>query len=455
MKTVLKRISIVGGAAFFAASLCFGLLPGQAVQAEETGECTTKETCQALLAKYEELARQYDNDIKKTAGEKKTLQNQIYALKQKTESLAVQIKQSNAMIGDFSVQIVDTESSIEETGNKITDSQAHLAAIIREIDESEQTSLVQTLVAEEKLSDFFDSLVYLENLNEKSNQILQEIKGLKTSLEDQKSGLEAEKGNLEKATELKQIQKQAHEQTQTEYNKTLAVKNAELAQTTQAKQLTAQVIAKIKARLFALAGVSDTDAPNFEQAYAIAKTVSAQTGVRPAFILAILTQESNIGKNVGQCYLQNDATGAGININSGAYVANVMKPTRDVQPFISIVTALGKDPHATRVSCPMSFGYGGAMGPGQFIPSTWNIYVPRLQAILGRPGNPWNINDAFLATALYASDYGATSQTYDGEWRAAMIYFAGTVNLKYRFYGDNVMAITQGYADDIAAIEGY
>jgi len=145
--------------------------------------------------------------------------------------------------------------------------------------------------------------------------------------------LETEKSNLEKATELKLLQKQAHEQTSSEYNKTLAVKNAELEQTTTAKKLTAQVIAKIKARLFTLAGVADTDAPNFEQAYAYAKAAAAQTGVRPAFILAILTQESNIGKNVGMCYLQNDTTGAGININSGSYVANVMKPSRDVAPF--------------------------------------------------------------------------------------------------------------------------
>jgi len=283
---------------------------------------------------------------------------------------------------------------------------------------------------------------------------LQDIKKLKITLEDQKIGLESEKDNLEKATQLKMLQKQAHEQTTSEYNKTLAVKNAELEQTTTAKKLTAQVIAKIKARLFALAGVADSEAPNFEQAYAYAKNAAAQTGVRPAFILAILTQESNIGKNVGMCYLQNDTTGAGININTGGYVANVMKPGRDIAPFLEITAALGKDPHATRVSCPMSFGYGGAMGPGQFIPSTWNLYRSRLESILGRPANPWNISDAFLATALYVSDYGATSQTYEGEWKAAMIYFAGTVNTKYRFYGDNVMAIAQGYADDIAAIEG-
>lgn len=423
-------------------------------QTAETGECTTKENCQSLLDKYEALLKQYDSDISKTASEKKTLQNQIAALKKKTDSLAVQIKQSTAMIGDFKIQITDTQMSIEEKTGKIADSQKYLATIVQAIDEADQTPLIQTLLTEQKLSDFFDNLVYLDNLNDKSNQVLQEIKNLKQSLEDQKNGLEGEKEDLEKTTKLKEAQKQAHEQAQAEYNKTLKVKDAELQQTTQAKKLTAQVIQQIKQRLFSLAGVADSDAPNFEQAYRIAKSAGAATGVRPAFLLAILTQESNLGKNVGQCYMTNNTTGSGINIRTGGAVSKVMKPTRDVAPFLAITAAIGKDPHQTRVSCPMSFGYGGAMGPGQFIPSTWQLYSSRLQSILGRPGNPWNISDAFMATALYVSDYGATSQTTSGEWKAAMIYFAGSVNTKYRFYGDNVVAIAQGYADDIAAIEG-
>ncbi|MFZ3073791.1 MAG: lytic murein transglycosylase [Minisyncoccales bacterium] len=443
-------------AIFLALMLLFA--PGRELFAQaatiETGECTDKATCQSLLDKYESLLKQYDSDITKTAGEKKTLQNQISALKKKADSLAIQIKKSNAMIGDITLQISDTEDSVKTTSEKISDSQRYLATIVRAIDEADQTPLVQSLLAEKKLSDFFNNLVYLENLNDKSNRILQDIKGLKQSLEDQKVGLESEKGDLEETTKMKELQKQAHEQAKAEYNKTLLVKDAELKQTTEAKKLTAQVIQRIRERLFSLAGVADSDAPNFEQAYQIAKTAGAATGVRPAFLLAILTQESNLGKNVGQCYMTNDATGAGVNIRTGAATAKVMKPTRDVAPFIEIVTAIGKDPHATRVSCPMSFGYGGAMGPGQFIPSTWKLYASRLQTVLGRPGNPWNINDAFMATALYVSDYGATSQTTAGEWKAAMIYFAGTVNTKYRFYGDNVVAIAQGYADDIAAIEG-
>ena len=421
----------------------------------ETGECTTKESCQALLDKYEALLKQYDSDISKTTGEKKTLQNQIAALKKKTDSLSVQIKQSNAMIGDLKLQISDTEISVESTSAKIRESQKHLAAIVRAIDQADRISLIETILTQRKFSDFFDNLIYLENLDRKSNQTLQDIKNLKHSLEDQKIGLESEKGDLEKTTQMKLLQKQEHEKAQAEYNSTLKIKDAELAQTTQAKQLTAKVIQQIKQRLFSLAGVADTDAPNFEQAYQIAKSAGAAIGVRPAFLLAILTQESSLGKNVGGCYMTNNATGAGIKISTGAAISRVMKPTRDVAPFLEIVGAIGKDPHQTRVSCPMSFGYGGAMGPAQFIPSTWKLYAARLQSVLGRPGNPWNINDAFMASALYVSDYGAKLQTYNGEWKAAMIYFAGTVNTKYRFYGDNVMKIAAGYADDIAAIEGY
>jgi membrane-bound lytic murein transglycosylase B len=101
----------------------------------------------------------------------------------------------------------------------------------------------------------------------------------------------------------------------------------------------------------------------------------------------------------------------------------------------------------------MSFGWGGAMGPAQFIPSTWMTYKGKVKNITGKPADPWNINDAFLASALYLSDCGAKQKNYDGEWKAAMIYFAGSINTKYRFYGDSVIKITKQYEEDIKAIE--
>jgi membrane-bound lytic murein transglycosylase B len=99
------------------------------------------------------------------------------------------------------------------------------------------------------------------------------------------------------------------------------------------------------------------------------------------------------------------------------------------------------------------FGFGGAMGPAQFMPSIWVKYKSRIEEISGRkPADPWNIRDAFLAAGLYLKDFGAASQKYNDEWRSAMIYFSGSTNSKYRFYGDSVMNIAKGLEDDIKAL---
>ncbi|PIS17308.1 MAG: hypothetical protein COT59_01340 [Candidatus Nealsonbacteria bacterium CG09_land_8_20_14_0_10_42_14] len=212
----------------------------------------------------------------------------------------------------------------------------------------------------------------------------------------------------------------------------------------------------IRERIFELIGVPE--APTFGEALEIAKVVSSLTGVRPAFLLAVLTQESNIGSNVGQCYLKDAATGNGVRVN-GTPISKVMKSSRDVQPFLQITQALGRDPFNTPVSCPIPSvgGYGGAMGPAQFIPSTWMIYKDRIAQLKGSAADPWNISDAFLAAAVYLSDVGATKKTHDYEWCAAVSYFSGSCSLsnqiRYEFYGDSVMAIAARYEQDIKEIE--
>ena len=130
-----------------------------------------------------------------------------------------------------------------------------------------------------------------------------------------------------------------------------------------------------------------------------------------------------------------------------------MKPERDHQSFLTIMGELGMDPDITPVSCPMKdskgkqIGWGGAMGPAQFIPSTWMGYRGMGSAITGKPANPWDIRDAFLASALKLGADGA--KTKEGEWAAAMRYFSGSTNLAYRFYGDNVVATAEKYQTDI------
>jgi len=443
-----KLISILLILLFFSQS--FGIF----IFAQEELDCKTLEECQALLQEYEKEISQYETNIERTQQEQKTLSNKIYILKQKISKLELEIKQSDIIIGDLEYQIGDTQESILKTSQKIEDSKEKLADILREIYEQEQKSFLEVLlVSENTISDFFEDLMALESLLFKNQDVLNEIKGLKLDLEEQEVILGEEKGDWEKMMEIQILQKQESQRTKGEQEWVLQKTKGEEAEYQKLLAESKARAQQIRERMFELIGVPD--APTFGEALEIAKYVENLTGVRPALLLAVLTQESNIGKNVGQCYLKNSKTGAGIVAKTGAAIERVMKPTRDVAPFLTICKGAGRDPYNTLVSCPMSFGWGGAMGPAQFIPSTWILYKDKIKAITGKEGDPWDIKDAFLAAGLLLRDAGAAAQTYNAEWKAAMVYFSGSTNSKYSFYGNSVMAIAKEYEQDIADLEKF
>ena len=405
------------------------------------------------LKRLEEELQKIDQDITKTEKEKKTLQNQINILKQKVNKSNIQIQQSNMMIKDLTLQISDTESSVKQTFLRIDGSQIKLASVLRSIYEEDKKSIVEVLLSESKLSDFFDNLVYLENLSSKSKELLKNIKDLKVYLEDKKQSLDSEKTDLENTVKIQLLQKQQSEGTKKEQESLLKLTEVQYQKMLKDKEATQKRAAEIRSRIFELIGIPE--APTFGQAYELAKEIALAANIRPAFLLAVLTQESNLGKNVGQCYLKNQITGAGTKIIDGKTVNNVMKPSRDIPHFLDIARELGRDPFNTAVSCPIPSvgGYGGAMGPAQFIPSTWMLYREKVRSITGKTADPWDIKDAFLAAALYLTDYGAGKQTYAAERKAALIYFSGSSSERYAFYGDSVMSIAKGYEEDIKALE--
>ncbi|MBY0376481.1 hypothetical protein K2P96_00720, partial [Patescibacteria group bacterium] len=82
-------------------------------------------------------------------------------------------------------------------------------------------------------------------------------------------------------------------------------------------------------------------------------------------------------------------------------------------------------PYQTPVSCPIAgvAGYGGAMGPAQFIPSTWKLFATRLQNVLGHYANPWSPEDAFMASGMYLADLGAVGTSQSAQNIAACKYY--------------------------------
>ncbi len=413
--------------------------------------CNTKEECEALLEKYEEEIKKLETAAVQEGQKAKTLRNQISALKNKINQLELEIRKGNIIIQDLTLQIQDTESSIKSTSQKIENSRIKLAQILRTIYEEDQKGLIEILLSENDLSGFFNNLMALEALDNKNQELLENIKGLKTGLEKQKQSLDEEKEDLERMLKIHVLQKEESAAIKKEQEKLLDITKGKESEYQKMLAATKKRATEIKARIFELIGVPK--APTFGEALEVAKYVEKITGIRSAFLLAVIEQESDLGKNVGQCYLKNPQTGSGVVARNGASVSKVMNPTRDVPHFLKICQELGKDPYKTLVSCPMSFGWGGAMGPAQFIPSTWILYRERVKAITGKSADPWDIRDSFLAAGLYLADYGAAAQTKNAEWKAAMIYFSGTTNSKYKFYGNSVLNRAERIEDWIKAIE--
>jgi peptidoglycan hydrolase CwlO-like protein len=420
---------------------------------ETTNLLQEKQRLEEELKKLEEEIKRYESDISKTEKQKRDLKNAISLLKQKIESLDLQIKANNLKVKNLSLQIDDTQKSINKTSQAIEEKRKKLAEILRTIYETDKKSPLEILLSEDSLSSFFDDLLYLENLNNKNKEILETIKDLKVSLEKQEEILSQQKKGVENLLKIQILQQEESKRMQEEKRELLKMTDAQYQKLLSEKTSLEEKAAQIRKRIFELIGVPK--APTFGEAYQLAKEIEKITGVRPAFLLAVLHQESNIGKNVGQCFLKNPSTGEGMEKNSGIPISNVMNPTRDVPYFLQITKSLGRDPYSTPVSCPIPSvgGWGGAMGPAQFIPSTWVNYAPRVSQILGRTANPWEIKDSFLAAALYLADYGAAQKTPQAEWQAAMIYFSGTTDPAYSFYGNQVMAKARSYEEDIKILE--
>ncbi|TSC94476.1 MAG: hypothetical protein CEN87_445 [Parcubacteria group bacterium Licking1014_1] len=401
---------------------------------------------------YDEQSVKISQDLTKTAQEKKTLQSQVSSLKKKIQNLEYQIKQGNIMVKSLNLQIDDTQVSIDKTSLKIKDSQKQIIGILRSIYEEDQKPSLEILL-EGDLSDFFNNLAYLESLNSKVSELLGSAKNLKSYLESQKVKMDDEKKELEGVVKIQGLQKQESEKNKKEQESYLKLTEAQYQKQLQEKQDAEKKAAGIRARIFDLLGVSK--APTFGEAYEIAKYVSGITGVRTAFLLAVLTQESNIGKNVGQCYVKDFNTGEGTDLK-GNPKKRVINP-KTAPAFKELVVSLGMEPAETPVSCwiplyskGVSYGWGGAMGPAQFISSTWNLYKNKVLDITGKAANPWNIRDAFLAAGLLLIDNGAKQS----EFNAAMRYFSGgNWNRNESFYGKSVLAIAAQYEKDIAAID--
>ncbi|MEI6553525.1 MAG: lytic murein transglycosylase [bacterium] len=405
-------------------------------------DCTTPEqkaACVAELANIDQEIKDQQAILDSKQKEGTSISRDIAILDAQIKQAQLKIKAHAIAINNLGKDIVVKTNTITALSEKIGAGQESMAQIIQRTRELDDLSFAESFLSNKNISDFFIDLDNFSSIKEslnlhldtvktakKSNEVVKEELGVERNKEvDAKVNVEQEQAKIKKLEGDKRDLLNLNKNEQQSYKTIISTKT--------------QRANEIRNALFAL---RDTPAIKFGDAVTYAKAASSKTGVRAAFVLAIIQQESNMGSNVGTCYLTDSTTGAGVKKNSGTPVSNLMKLSRDIPPFLQIMKETGRDPYKTLVSCPIgNSGYGGAMGPSQFIPSTWMLNRNRVASNVGKTYvDPWNPQDALMATAIYLSDLGAGAGGYTAERNAACRYYSGkSCSGSNTFYGDQVM----------------
>ena len=437
----------------------FLMLVGTVLPIHVHAEFFSPEERARLEAQYQEIQKeiaQWQSILDDTQLKKNSLQGDVTMLNAQIKKAEAEIKQRSITISNLNAEINARSTKIKNLDQRIVRGQESLASMLQTVREVEGSTLPEIILSSKSVSEFFADFDALLTVEQKLDELFTSIRGAKTQAEIEKKTLAKQQTQELDARYVVETKKKVVAQSEAEKKSLLAITKNQEASYQKVLVERQQQAAKIRAALFPL---RDSGGIPFGTALDYASYASQKTGVRAAFILAILSQESDLGKNVGSCFVSSLQTGDGVGKNTGKFFAGVMKSPRDTDPFLKITSALGLPWATTPVSCPSAGGYGGAMGPSQFIPSTWVLYQARLAKALGvSRANPWEAKDAIMATALYMSDLGADAGTYSAERNAACKYYSGrscdSKKPANSFYGDSVVAKATDFQNNIDFLKG-
>ncbi len=301
--------------------------------------------------------------LKKSEGEANGIAAEIQRLDREIKISQAYINKKTARANRLKRDIKSTIADIKELSDRLETINQTLKDLLFQRNQVEGNTALEALLSKKTLSEFFDDLNTSSYLEKKISQEVREIKKKKEDLEKLIIELEERESVERQLAREKQIEYQKIARNKKYKNELLGIKKKETG------FLKKRIIDKEKAKQAILRKkftVASGEKVTFGEAFNIINPYKRQLGMDPAFVLAILFQESGwsgkIGGNIGQCtYNQKNPCGK-----------NRVMSESQVPSFLEIMKGLGGDPNIQKVSCPIckDGSYGGAMGPAQFMPKT-------------------------------------------------------------------------------------
>ncbi len=393
------------------------------------------------LAELEKEMAELNATLSSQKNKSASLQRDVQLLQTRINAAKTNIQKKDLEIKKLGTEIKDKNQTIVSLSNDIETGKENLAELVRKTNEIDHLTLSHAILSSESISDFYGDLNTYSSIKRSVHDSVNMVRGVKVKTEEVKRQLEqkqTEEVNNKRAIEQEKLAVERNEQEQKKLLDISKNQEAEYAKVLAARQAEA---ARIRAELIQFQGSGvESRSISFGEAYDYAKLASQKTGVDPAFIMAIMQQETGFGNNVGGCYLKEkpELPVGGVYKPDGIYIKTGNPSRKTMIPsnfdnFVKITAGLGMDWKTTPISCVLTqsdgslFGHGGAMGYTQFIPNTWMEVEARVRSHLGiSAANPWNPRDAVMATAVFIMDRGANgsaSQNYNTYYNAACRYY--------------------------------
>ncbi len=324
------------------------------------------------------------------------------------------------------MEIQSKSSGIAVLSKKIDTSRKALAAGLFLVYIYDQDNTLTILLKNANLSDFFSSLYNISKIQSNFQDALGEFREDQEELAKEKTELEEFEEEQQDLKTLQEVERRFLAQKKKEKDELIKLTKGKEAIFQELLKSKKRDIATLKTQLFYIEKTGITA----EDAVRIATLAANRAGIRPAFLLALLEVET--GKQ-----FEDGVISVGTNLGTGnwerdlynCYIRLGKRKTAEAEKnaFFEITGKLNLDPDKMPVSRKPNYGCGGAMGPAQFLPTTWLRFESRVEELTGHiPISPWNVEDAFTASAVFLAQAGAASKTEAGEIRAAKTYLSGS-----------------------------
>ncbi len=383
---------------------------------------------QAAIAELDQKINELRQRATGSATAAAIINQQVTRLTEQLVKAQLELRQTELSIQSTEATQKTTEKSIVVLQQEIQDQKELLSHFIRELNHSEQGSWVSLFLSNWSLSAVLAERATYADLQTRTSTAITALKEKEKSLTERIAELAEQARALQQLHGALAAQQAELDNTAAEQKNFLAKKKAEQVkyerQLAEAKQARAEIEQNVFTLKNSAVKITLTDAKDK------ARYAAQLTGVRAALLMAVLKIESNLGGNVG----------------GGTFPDDMHPLSRDA--FLRLTKKLGLDPTKTPISArPRSFqGWGGAMGPGQFMPDTWERMEERITKLVGHTPNPYDLTDAFVATALFLADRGAADPAK--EYEAVNRYIAGPNWRNFTWYGDRVLAVAKEYASE-------